>query len=68
MPEIFFGINLTGISDIHSITYICFQPNGQIFHLEEKSINTSKDNIYKTNAIFKTNISNVPINYAIGMW
>ncbi len=68
MPEIFFGINLTGISDIHSITYICFQPNGQIFHLEEKSINTSKDNIYKTNVIFKTNISNVPINYAIGMW
>lgn len=63
-----FGVYLSGVKGMHSVTYVCHQPDGRIYYLEEKAITVSENNTYNVDIIFKNRIAEIQPMYAVGVW
>ena len=66
--DIFTGVGICQVKGLHSVTYICFQPDGSIYKLEESSIGQFEANEADYEIIFKTHISPLNGRVAEGMW
>ena len=66
--DIFTGVGICRVKGLHSVTYICFQPDGSIYKLEESSIGQFEENEADYEIIFKTHISPLNGRAAEGMW
>lgn len=66
--DIYTGVSLEAVEGIHSITYICFQPDGSIYMIEEDSIGQFEPEKSDYEIIFKNHISGMPGRGAEGMW
>ena len=66
--DIYTGVGICHVKGLHSVTYICFQPDGSIYKLEESSIGQFEANEADYEIIFKTHISPLNGRAAEGMW
>lgn len=66
--DIYTAVELQDIKGLHSITYICFQPDGSIYMIEEDSVGQFATEICNYEIIFKNHISRIQGRNAEGMW
>lgn len=66
--DIYTGVGIHQVKGLHSVTYICYQPNGSIFKLEECSIGQFEPNEADYEVVFKNHISPMHGRIAEGIW
>lgn len=66
--SIFFGVSVFASKHIHSITIICFQPDGKIYYLEEGKVTQFDVKAFLTDLIFEIKINWVRFPYMDGTW
>lgn len=66
--DIYAGADISGVKGLHSVTYICFQPDGSIYKIEESSMGQFEPNEADYEIVFKTHISPMNGRNAEGMW
>lgn len=66
--DIYTGVSVRNVKGLHSLTYMCFQPDGSIYMLEESSIGQFETNEADYEVIFKNRISRIQGRNAEGMW
>lgn len=65
--DIYVGIKTQSVIGLHSLTYICFQPDGRIYKIEECAIGKN-DVMEEYEVIFQNHIAHIPGRVAEGMW
>jgi len=66
--DIYVGAGIRHVQGLHSVTYICFQPNGSIYKLEERSIGQFEPSEADYEVIFRNHIASMHGRIADGMW
>ncbi len=66
--DIYIGVDVCRVKGLHSLTYICFQPDGRIYMIEESSIGQFEENEADYEVVFKNRISRIQGRNAEGMW
>ena len=66
--DIYAGADIAHVKGLHSLTYICFQPDGSIYKLEECSIGQFEKNEADYEVVFRNHIVATLGRAAEGMW
>ncbi|MBQ9699159.1 MAG: hypothetical protein IJV71_00900 [Lachnospiraceae bacterium] len=66
--DIYIGVDICKVKGLHSLTYICFQPDGRIYMLEESSMGQFEPNEADYEVVFKNRVSRIQGRNAEGMW
>lgn len=66
--NIYTGVLLQGIAGLHSVTYICYQPDGNVYMIEEDSIGQFETGSFDYEVVFKNRISRIQGRNAEGTW
>lgn len=66
--DIYVGVGICNVKGLHSLTYMCFQPDGRIYMLEESSMGQFEPNEADYEVVFRNRISRIPGRNAEGMW
>lgn len=65
--DLYISTSIIDVKDIHSVTYISFQPDGRIYQLEERMVG-EKDKAMDYNVLFCNHIAHNLGRVAEGMW
>lgn len=65
--DIYVSVDVRNVQGIHSLTFICFQPDGRIYKIEECSIG-HQENLEDYRVVFKNHIERMLGRVAEGMW
>lgn len=66
--DVYIGVDICKVKGLHTLTYICFQPNGMIYMIEESSMGQFEQSEADYEVVFKNRIKNIQGRYAEGMW
>lgn len=66
--DIYIGVKIGNVKGVHTLTLICFQPDGSIYMLEESTIGQFEQKEADYEVIFKSRIARIQGRHAEGMW
>ena len=66
--DVYVGVKIGNVKGIHTLTLICFQPNGSLYMLEESTMGQFEQKVADYEVIFKKRIDRIQGRYAEGMW
>ena len=66
--DIYIGAGVRYVKGLHSVTLICFQPNGRIYRLEERSIGQFEPREADYEIVFHNHIPSACGRNADGVW
>lgn len=66
--DIYTSVAICRVEGLHSLTYMCFQPDGMLYKLEECSMGQFEQNEADYKVVFKNQISGIDNNSAEGVW
>ena len=66
--DVYIGVKIGNVKGLHTLTLMCFQPNGSIYMLEESAIGQFEQREADYEVVFKNRIARIQGRYAEGMW
>lgn len=66
--DVYIGAKIGNVKGIHTLTLICFQPDGSLYMLEESTMGQFEQQEADYEVIFKNRIARIQGRYAEGMW